>query len=289
VKSFKLDWKGWWLLRTPMSNVRDLEARTAVFAVIGARLKKVGTGVGSTAREVVAFGSYQGAEPVREFLEKVQKMSLGVFVTNRCKEIRKYPLVYVAAVDDATPDDLSAILSLLYEVVPYAPKHPGMPKPYQGDGMHLANGGKNPGLPEEVFRGGHGNPEIRGSEATVVPEADAAMAQAIAQEVAATQRVSPGEDDVNGIATERVAKPQGHFTTEKVDKPPTRPKMVETTRIDSDSLPQGLDTERVDKPSHYGDEGDDDKTEFVPRPEGAPLSRQKKSAGADGPTVLDEA
>jgi hypothetical protein len=286
VKSFKLDWKGWWLLRTPMSNVPDLQARTAVFAVIGARLKKVGSGVGSTAREVVAFGSYQGDEPVREFLEKVQKMSLGVFVTNRCKEIRKYPLVYVAAVDDATPDELSAILSLLYEAVPYAPKHAGMPKPYKGDGLQIANGGKNPGLPEEVFRGGHGKPEIRGSEATVIPEADAAMAQAIAQEVAATQRVSHGEDDVNGIATERVAKPPGHFTTEKVDKPP---KLVETTRIDSESVPQGLATERVDKPPHYADEAEDDKTEFVPRPEGAPLSRQKQSESTDGPTILDEA
>src|SRR5690606_22188623 len=63
VKSFTLDWKGWWLLRSPMSNVPELSARTAVFAVIGARLKKVGSGVGSTAREVVLFGSYRGDEP----------------------------------------------------------------------------------------------------------------------------------------------------------------------------------------------------------------------------------
>ncbi len=289
MKSFKLDWKGWWLLRTPMSNVPDLEARTAVFAVIGARLKKVGSGVGSTAREVVAFGSHQGEGPVREFLEKVQKMSLGVFVTNRCKEIRKYPLVYVAAVDEATPDDLSAILSLLYEAVPYAPKHPGMPGPYKGNGLHLANGGKNPGLPEEVFRGAHGNAEFGGSDATVIPEADAAMAQAIAQEVAATQRVSPGEDEVNGIATERVPKPAGHFTTEKVDKPNKPSKLVETTRIDADNMPQGLATERVDKPPQYADQGEDDKTEFVPRPENAPLSRDQETEDAGEPTILDEA
>ncbi len=278
MKSFTLDWKGWWLLRSPMSNVPELSARTAVFAVIGARLKKVGSGVGSTAREVVLFGSYQGDEPVRRYLEKVQKMSLGVFAINRCKDIRKYPLVYVAEVKDADEADLEAIRALLYEAVPFAPRHAAMPAPYQGEPFNIVNGGRNPGLPEEIFRGSKSVPDDAG--ATVVPEADAAMADAIAKEVAATRRMTPDEAQVSGIATERVGKPSAHFTTEKVEKPP---RLIDTAKVDQADMPRGMATERVDKPSATGD----DNTEFVPKPEDSQLADQ--SDEIDGPTVLDEA
>jgi hypothetical protein len=274
VKSFKLDWKGWWLLRTPMSKVPDLGAKTAVFAVLGARLKKIGDGIGSSARELVLFGSYNGDAPVRDYLERVQKMSLGVFAYNRCKEIGKQPIVFVAEVD-AGQEDLAAIVSLLYEGVPFAPKHSSMPAPYRGGPFHVINAGKNPGLPEEVFRGGE-TQASRESGATVLPEADAALAQAIAREVTATRRVPADDVDPGALPTERVQKSPGHFTTEKLDRPP---RFVETSKVDRDSIAAGVATERVDKPSGYTES--DDKTEFVPKP--------AQGAADDSPTILDEA
>lgn len=216
MKSFKLDWSGWWLLRSPMPVVPALEAKSAVFAVIGARIRKVSGGMASSAREVIMFGAHQGEDTVGEHLAKLLRMSLGVFVIDRCRDIRKYPIVYAAPLPDASADDLRDVVAALYKSVPGAPRHHAVPDASAGSPVLLFNGGKNPGLPETLGA----EAEYEGDAgATVVPDADAAMAGAIAREFAATRRMTAEEADVHGIATEKVAKPAGYPITEKVDKP----------------------------------------------------------------------
>lgn len=283
MRSFTLDWKGWWLLRTPLSDVPELGAKTAVYAVMAAKLKKVGGGVGSSARECVMYGVHKGDISIHDHLEKLQKMSLGVFALNRCKQIAKSPIIYAAAVpDDTDLGELAAILALLYEATPHAPQHHAMPKPYKGAPIHVKNTGKNPGLPEEIFRGA-GPAVTHDGDATVDgdAEADAAMAKAISAEAAITRRMTPEEMELRGIATEKVAKPAAHIPTEKVEKPP---KLVETTKLDKDNIAQGLATEKVDKPQ--GPAESHHKTEFVPKPDDVPQSRAIEE---DEPSVLGEA
>lgn len=214
MKSFNLDWSGWWLLRSPMPVVPALEAKSAVFVVIGARLRKVSGGMASSAREVITFGAHQGEDTVGEHLAKLLRMSLGVFVVDRCREIRKYPIVYAAALPEASADDLRDVVAALYAAVPGAPRHHAVPEASACSPVLLFNGGRNPGLPQSL-----GAETDNDAGATVVPDADAAMAGAIAQEFAATRRMTPEEADVNGIATEKVPKPAGYASTEKVDKP----------------------------------------------------------------------
>ncbi|MCC7510622.1 MAG: hypothetical protein IT464_14765 [Planctomycetes bacterium] len=284
MRSFTLDWKGWWLLRTPLSDVPELGAKTAVYAVMAAKLQKVGNGVGSSARELVMFGVHKGEVSIHDYLEKLQKMSLGVFALNRCREIRKSPIVYSAALpDDIDLGELAAILALLYEANPFAPKHHAMPKPYHGGQFLIKNVGKNPGLPEEIFRGTHG-PISKDGDATVDGEADAAMAQAISAEAAITRRMTPEEMELRGIATEKVARPGAHIPTERVDKPP---RLVETAKIGKDDIAHGLATEKVDKPAVHAEAHH--KTEFVPKPGDLPQSRPVEPADEDEPSVLDEA
>lgn len=295
MKSFTLDWKGWWLLRTPISDVPELGVKCCVYAIMGAKLKKVGNGIGSSGREPVMFGVHKGDETIREHLLKLQKMSLGVFALNRCKEIKKNPTIYVAGLpEDTDLGDLAAILSLLYGAVPYAPKHHAMPAPYQGEAFHLKNTGRNPGLPEEIF---HREKKPAGdSDATHDGSADKAMAAAIAAEAQATRRLTQAEMDVRGIATEKVAKPVEHLSTEKIEKPPKLvetakvdkdhihglatervPKLVETSRIEKDDVAQGLATERIAKPGEAV-------TEFVPKPNG-----DQAEEVSEAPSILDEA
>ena len=100
MKSFTLDWKGWWLLRTPISDVPELKPKCGVYAVMGAKLQKVKGGVGSTGREPILFNVYRGDESAKEHFLKLQKMSLGVFVANRAKEINKHAIVYFAPLPD---------------------------------------------------------------------------------------------------------------------------------------------------------------------------------------------
>lgn len=297
MKSFTLDWKGWWLLRTPMSDVPELKPKCGVYAVMGAKLKKVGKGVGSSAREPILFGVHKGDETLLEHLMKLQKMSLGVFAVNRAKEIRKHAIVYAAALpDDTDLGDLAGILSLIYGTVPYAPKHHAMPTPYGGDPVLIKNIGRPPGLVEEIFHGKGKAEKPKDSDATQDGEADRAMEAAIAAEAQATRRLTQEEMDARGIATEKVAKPNEHLATEKVEKPPKLvetakvdkdnieqgmatervPKLVETTKVDKGKLEQGLATERVPKPPGAEQPGD---TEFVPKPE----------ESDEEPTILDEA
>jgi hypothetical protein len=295
MKSFTLDWKGWWLLRTPMTDVPELKARCCVYAVMGAKLKKVNGGIGSSGREPILFNVYKGDETALEHLTRLQKMSLGVFAANRAKEIGKHSIVYMAALPQQTDlGDMASILSLLYQAVPYAPKHHAMPPKYSGENFHIKNAGRNPGLPEELFhREKSDSDKTHDPDATHDGGADAAMSAAIAAEAQATRRLTQAEMDARGIATEKLAKPPNHIPTEKLEKPPklietTRidkesagmglatervPKLVETTKVDKDRLDAGLATERVDKPA-----APSNRTEFVPKPE-----------TEDQPTVLDEA
>ncbi|MBE7490604.1 MAG: hypothetical protein HS108_02405 [Planctomycetes bacterium] len=265
MKSFTLDWKGWWLFRSPLSAAAELNSSTAVYAVMGAKLKKVEQGIACTAREPVLFNVHKGGGNLRDHLEKLLKMSLGVFALKRCQEIRKQPIVYAAFLpDDTDLGDLAAMLSLLYGAVPFAPKHHAMPKPYDGEPMRLVNTGRAIGLPGEITFGS-GKPRVADADQTRNGEADAdaAMSAAIAQEAAVTRTLTREEMQVSGLATERVAKParDGALSTEKLDKPDApRPHLVETTRIEKDDVAQGLATERVAKPG-------DNVTEFVPRPE----------------------
>jgi hypothetical protein len=273
VKSFTLDWKGWWLLRTPISDVPELKAKCCVYAVMGAKLQKVKGGVGSSGREPILFNVYRGAESAKDHFLKLQKMSLGVFAANRAKEINKHAIVYLAPLpDDTDLGDLASILSLLYGAVPYAPKHHAMPPKYAGENFHIKNAGRNPGLPEEMFhREKADSDKPHDPDATHDGGADAAMTAAIAAEAQATRRLSQHEMDVRGIATEKVAKPQHQIPTEKLDK--DTPKLVETTKVKKEDI-GGLATERVPKPPPSK------RTEFVAKPDAEP---------ADEPTVLDEA
>jgi hypothetical protein len=292
MKSFTLDWKGWWVLRTPMSDVPELNVKCCVYAVMGAKLSKVKGGIGSSGREPILFNVYKGDETAKQHLLNLQRMSLGVFAANRGKEINKHTIVYMAPLPaDADLGDLASILSLIYEAVPYAPKHHAMPPKYTGENFHIKNTGRNPGLPEEIFHTEKKRTAKSDPDATHDGAADAAMSAAIAAEAQATRRLSQAEMDARGIATEKVAKPDPHIQTEKLDKDVPKlvetakvdkdqisglatervPKLVETTKVDKDQL-GGLATERVPKPKPS------DRTEFVAKPE-----------PADEPTVLDEA
>lgn len=297
MKSFTLDWKGWWLLRTPISDVPELKPKCGVYAVMGAKLQKVKGGVGSSGREPILFNVYRGNETAKEHFLKLQKMSLGVFAANRAKEINKHAIVYLAALpDDTDLGDLGSILSLLYAAVPYAPKHHAMPPKYTGETFHIKNLGRNPGLPEELFHrdkpAGEGKPSD--PDATHDGTADAAMSAAIAAEAQATRRLSQAEMDARGIATEKLDKPQQHISTEKLDK--DAPTMVETARIEKDDIEQGMATERVPKLVETTKVNKEEiggmATERVPKP---PPSKRTEfvakpdSETAEEPTVLDEA
>ena len=309
MKRFTLDWKGWWLLRTPMSDVPELNANCGVYAVMGARLKKVGNGIGSSGREPILFGVHKGDESIKDHLIKLQKMSLGVFAVNRAKDIRKHPIVYAAALpQDTDLGDLAGILSLIYKAVPFAPKHHAMPAEFTGEPMLIQNNGRSPGLVEEIFHGKGKPQKPKDSDATQDIEADRAMEAAIAAEAQATRRLTQAEMDARGIATEKVAKPQDHLATEKLDKPPTLietakvdkddieqglatervPKLIETTKVDKETLEQGLATERVPKPPGTEQASD---TEFVPKPEEtlAETPDETSEEGSEEPTILDEA
>jgi hypothetical protein len=296
VKSFTLDWKGWWLLRTPISDVPELRPKCCVYAVMGAKLQKVKGGVGSSGREPILFNVYRGTESAKEHFLKLQKMSLGVFAANRAKEINKHPIVYLAPLpDDTDLGDLASILSLLYGAVPYAPRHHAMPLKYEGETFHIRNTGRNPGLPEELFHREKSEADKRKDpDETHDGVADAAMSAAIEAEVLATRRLSQAEMDARGIATEKVDKPQSHISTEKLDKDGST--MVDTARIDKDDADQGLATERVPKmveTAKVDKEGTGGlATERVPKP--PPSKRTEfvtkpESEPADEPTVLDEA
>ena len=279
MKSYRLNWQGWWLLRTPISDVPELATKCCVYAVLGAKLKKVGGGIGSSAREPILFNVYKGDEPVKEHLLKMQKMSLGVFVANRAKEIAKHATVYVAPLpDDTDLGELAAILSLIYGAVPYAPKHHAMPPAYEGESVLILNDGRNPALPQEILHGIRDDAAAtQDPDSTRDGTADSAMAAAIAAEAQATRRLTQAEMDVRGIATEKVDKPGEHMATEKLDKPP---RLVETARVEKDDVAQGLATERVPKPPDIAANHD---TEFVPKP------ASDAEADEPAPEILDEA
>jgi len=287
VKVFTLDWKGWWLFRSPLSAAEDLNSTTAVYAVMGAKLRKVEQGIACTAREPVLFNVHKGGT-LRDHLEKQLKMSLGVFALKRCQEIRKQPIVYAAFLpEDIDLGDLSAILSLTYGAVPFAPKHHAMPKPYDGDAVRIVNSGRAIGLPSEITFGA-GKTRTADSDQTRngENEADAAMSAAIAKEAAVTRTMTREDMEVSGLATERIAKPEKDqaLSTEKLDKP-APPKLVETTKIEKENIAQGLATERVPKPGGGGAI-----TEFVPRPESSDAAESgTESSKEDTQNELDEA
>jgi hypothetical protein len=274
-----------------MTDVPELGARTAVYAVMASKLKKVGKGVGSSGREIVMFGVHkgEGEESVKAHLEGLGKTALGVFITKRCKEIRKHPIVYVAALSDDTDiGELSNILSILYGATPFAPKHHAMPQPYTGPAVTIINSGKVPGIAAELQAGeGLAEPRRKDADSTSDPEADEAMSKAIANEAAATRRMTQAEMDARGIATEKVDKPH-HLATEKVDKPP---KLVETTKMDKDDVRLGIETERVPKPPEIAGAAESD-TEFVPKPKGDEAEAENKpkpESNDDDSAILDEA
>lgn len=280
MKTFTLDWKGWWLFRSPLSAAAELNSTTAIYAVMGAKLKKVEQGIACTAREPVLFNVHKGGA-LRDHLDKLIKMSLGVFALKRCQEIRKQPIVYAAFLpDDTDLGDLAAILSLTYGAVPFAPKHHAMPKPYDGEPIRINNTGRAIGLPSEIVFGA-GKARVADSDQTRDGEsdADAAMSAAVAQEAAVTRTMTRQDMEVSGLATERVAKPEREpLSTERVDKPAEpRPHLVETTRIDKEDVAQGLQTERVAKPGEAV-------TEFVPRP-GASRTGSEPEIDAASPTA----
>lgn len=270
MNSIKLEWKGWWLLRTPMTDVKELASGTVVYAVVGAKLKKVDGGVGCTARELIMFGTHKGG-PAKEHLENFPKTAFGAFVKRRTEEIKKRAIVYVAAIpDDTSEETIAGCLSLLYGAVPFAPKHHAMPEKYSGDALHITNTGRAIGLPEEIFHSAGGAGSDKSSDETLDP--DAAMAAAAAQDAQATRILSP-DDAAAGLETERLQRPGTHLATEKVDKPP---RFIETEKIDKDKIAAGMDTEKVDKPPVNRASL---ATERVPKP----------PAMKDGPAVLGEA
>ncbi|MCC6465957.1 MAG: hypothetical protein IT463_11515 [Planctomycetes bacterium] len=276
MKTYTLDWKGWWPLRSPMTSVPALAATTAVYAVMGAKLKKVEQGIACTAREVVLFGLHRGGA-LKDHLDKMQKMSLGVFAAQRCQEIRKTAIVYAAALPETLDlAELQALLSLLYGAAPFAPRHHAMPPRYEGEAVLVKNTGRVPGVPEQIRHG-----EAEESEAdsdrtsdgskTIHPEVDDAMRAAMEKEMAATRQLTRQDVEASGLATERVAKPE-------------RPSLVETTRLEKDDVPKGLETERLPKPEVAPGAPN---TEFVPRPAGM---EPRRDAEPDAqPTLLDEA
>lgn len=246
MKSITLDWKGWWLLRTPMTDVKEMASGAVVYAVVGAKLKKVKGGVGCTARELIMFGSHKGGA-AKEHFENFPKTAFGAFVKRRAEEIKKRAIVYLAAVPDDTPDeDLAAFLSLLYGAVPFAPKHHAMPAPYAGEPLHILNKGRAIGLPAEVF---HSKGEKQraedaaSSDDTVDP--DVAMAMAAAQDAQATRILAPDDSDPGGLETAKLQRPGTPLATEKVEKPN---RFIETEKIDKNKIAAGMDTEKIPKP-----------------------------------------
>lgn len=292
-----------------MSDVADLKAKTGVYAVMGAKLKKVEGGIACSAREVVLFGVHKGEESLREAVENLQKMSLGVFATKRCEEIRKKAIVYAAALPDSTDlGELADILSVLYGAVPFAPKHHVMPPPYAGPPVLIQNHGRSPGLPEEIFVGQGGKREAdsdRTREDLETTLMDAAKLRAKATRKTLKEEIIT-RDDIQGLATEKVSKP-GDLASSKLERPgvPGRPHLVETTKLEKDDIGQGIATERVDKAEipHMVEtrvvSRDDDRlgiaTERVAKPPGTPEQEHNtefvpKPNGADqGAKILDEA
>jgi hypothetical protein len=317
LKSFDLDWKGWWVFRTPVSDVPELAPRNAVYAIMGSKLVKTAKGIASKGRELVMFGACHD-EVIREHLENLQKTALGVFALNRCKEIKKNPLIYVATLpDDTDAGDMSSIVSLLYAQVPFAPKHHAMPQPYEGKAILVKNSGSKVGLPEEIFagKGGQSEPELPASgDDTVDGSADAAMRKAIEAEAAVTRTLTQEEMDAKGIATEKVPKPNPMVETAKIPKEELtgiaterieRPKLVETAKLDRDDVAMGMATEKVDKPEVKPklvetvkvdrEQMKDLETERVPKPKGyedtefVPKPEQADEKEASEAEILDEA
>lgn len=312
MKSFTLDWKGWWVFRTPVSDVPELFPRNAVYAIMGSKLVKTAKGIASKGRELVLFGACYD-ECVREHLENLQKTALGVFAINRCKEISKNPLIYVAALpDDTDAGDLSTIVSLLYSKAPFAPKHHVMPAPYQGKAVLVKNVGSNIALPKEIFAGSGDKyePSQPSADETVTLAADATMRQAIEAEAAVTRHMSQNERDERKIATERIVRRKVLIETAKITKEELigiateridRPEMVETVKLDKEDIENGMATERVDKldltpnmvetvkVNREKMQGLD--TEFVPKPKGPDDTEfvPKPDGFAPEAEILDEA
>ena len=239
-----------------MSEAPELGSAAAVYAVMGARLRKVSKGVACTAREPVLFGAHQGG-PVREHLAALLKSSLGAFALERCKEIRKQAIVYAAILpDDTAAADLGAIVSLIYGAVPFAPRHHSMPPAYTGPPVRILNTGRVPGLPAEIKFGV--DKHLLDPDQTRVGEANLAMAQAMARDAVATRALAPEDVGIGGLATERVARPEEVVATEKVAKPDG---LIDTEKVDKEGVGSGIVTERVLRPTDHVDD-----TEFVPRP-----------------------
>lgn len=233
LKTVTLDWKGWWLLKQPMTEAPEMALKASIYAIVGAKLEKAPTGIACSKREIVVIGAHRG-ESLREFLVNLQKSAMGHFIRTRAGEIKKHPIVYVAKFDEAADfAEQAGVVSLIYDNMPFAPRHFAMPAKYEGVPLKIVNCGRTFGLkPEYLFGGnddGLGEKRQLDSNATHNPDADAAMATAIAAEVQATRKVTREEMDVRGIATEKVAKPPGMIETEKVGKPVS---MIETERID---------------------------------------------------------
>jgi hypothetical protein len=249
LKTVTLDWKGWWLLKQPMTKAPEMALKASVYAVVGAKLEKTGAGIACSQREIIVVGAHRG-ETLEEFLANLQKSAMGHFIRTRASEIKKHPIVYVARFDEnADFAEQAGVVSLLYDNLPFAPKHFAMPAKYAGNALKLVNCGRTFGLkPEYVVGGnddGEGEKRRLDSNSTHNPDADEAMAGAIAQEVQATRKVSRSEMDVRGIATEKVEKPAGMIETERVTKP--LPGTIETERV-TKPLPGTIETERVTKP-----------------------------------------
>jgi hypothetical protein len=236
-----LDWKGWWLLKQPMTKAPEMALKATIYAVVGAQLEKTAAGIACSKREIICIGAHRG-EPLDEFLINLQKSAMGHFVRSRAAEIKKHPIVYVARLNESADfAEQAAIVSLIYDNLPFAPKHFAMPAKYSGGPIKLVNTGRTFGLkPEYVVGGsddGQGENRRLDSNSTHNPEADQAMAAAISAEVQATRKVTRSEMDVRGIATEKVDKPPGMIETERVEKP----------------SPAVLATERIDKPAELSD------------------------------------
>lgn len=66
--------------------------------------------------------------------------------------------------------------------------------------------------------------------------------------------------------------------------------MVETSRLEKDDVPQGLETERVPKPPGVDSDEPANDTEFVPKPEkGADNDESSRDEEDSEPQILDEA
>ncbi|MCC6573970.1 MAG: hypothetical protein IT462_09265 [Planctomycetes bacterium] len=249
MKTITLDWKGWWLLKQPMSRVPELAATCGLFAIVGAKLEKVGNGIGCSKREPIMFGAHKGGN-FAEFIENLQKTAFGHFIRTRCEEIKKNPIVYVASLPVTFElPQLNGYVGLIYSKMPYLPRHHAVPPAHSGNPVKIISAGKQMGILSEVSFGASSNTGAR----TAVPElADEAMAAAIAADAQSTRIMSPkeAEEAVKGVATEKVAKPHA-FETERVAKPlmrkteryvkpgeSGRQAITDDTAFDSTSLPK---------------------------------------------------